>query len=91
MPSLSYKEGDYQLAERAIRVNHFEYPDQPVLDSSGMPNPTSVRAGGVFQNTVTGQDQLRQRVAVALNQIWVLSFSGFPSPMPIRLTGGFSR
>ena len=31
-----------------------------------------------FQNTVTGQDQLRQRVAFALSQIWVVSFSGLP-------------
>ena len=29
-----------------------------------------------FQNAVTGQDQLRQRVAFALSQIWVVSSGG---------------
>ncbi len=60
-------------------LNSSNIPDQPVLDSSGMPNRDlrPVQAA-FFQNTVTGQDQLRQRVAFALSQIWVVSFSGLP-------------
>jgi uncharacterized protein (DUF1800 family) len=60
-------------------LNTSNIPDQPQLDSTGMPNRDlhPVQAA-FFQNTVTGQDQLRQRVAFALSQIWVVSFSGLP-------------
>jgi len=53
--------------------------DQPQLASTGEPNRDihPVQAA-FFQNTVTGQDQLRQRVAFALNQMWVVSFTGVP-------------
>jgi uncharacterized protein (DUF1800 family) len=60
-------------------LNTSNIPDQPQLDSTGKPNRDlhPVQAA-FFQNTVTGQDQLRQRVAFALSQIWVVSFSGLP-------------
>jgi uncharacterized protein (DUF1800 family) len=60
-------------------LNTSDLPDQPILDSSGMPNRDlrPVQAA-FFQNTVTGPDQLRQRVAFALSQMWVVSFSGLP-------------
>jgi uncharacterized protein (DUF1800 family) len=58
-------------------LNTSNIPDQPLLDSTGQPNRDihPVQAA-FFQNTVTGQDQLRQRVAFALSQIWVVSMSG---------------
>jgi uncharacterized protein (DUF1800 family) len=60
-------------------LNASDIPDQPILDSNAKPNRDihPVQAA-FFQNTVTGQDQLRQRVAFALSQIWVVSFSGLP-------------
>ncbi|MGA3018095.1 MAG: DUF1800 domain-containing protein [Bryobacteraceae bacterium] len=56
-------------------LNTSDLPDQPMLDAStGKPNRdlTPVQAA-FFQNAVTGQDQLRQRVAFALSQMWVVS------------------
>jgi uncharacterized protein (DUF1800 family) len=60
-------------------MNTSEIPDQPILTSAGLPNRDihPVQAA-FFQNTVTGPDQLRQRVAFALSQIWVVSFGGVP-------------
>jgi uncharacterized protein (DUF1800 family) len=60
-------------------LNTSNIPDQPILAASGMPNRDlhPVQAA-FFQNTVTGQDQLRQRAAFALSQIWVVSFNGLP-------------
>jgi len=60
-------------------LNTSDIPNQPLLDSSGKTNRDihPVQAA-FFQNTVTGQDQLRQRVAFALSQIWVVSFTGVP-------------
>jgi uncharacterized protein (DUF1800 family) len=59
-------------------TNTSDIPDQPIL-TAGQPNRDihPVQAA-FFQNTVTGQDQLRQRVAFALSQIWVVSFGGVP-------------
>lgn len=58
-------------------MNTSNLPDQPILNSDGTPNYnlTPVKAA-FFQNTVTGPDQLRQRVAFALSQIWVVSSGG---------------
>ena len=55
-------------------LNTSDLPDQPVLASNGQPNRdlTPIQAA-FFQNAVTGQDQLRQRVAFALSQMWVVS------------------
>ena len=53
------------------------YPDQPLLNADGTNNnnlqPVQV---ALFQNALNGQDQLRQRVAFALSEIWVVSESG---------------
>src|SRR5580704_10773134 len=69
--------GNWLNAQFALKTS--DIPDQPVLNSSGKPNRDlrPVQAA-FFQNTVTGQDQLRQRVAFALSQMWVVSFSGVP-------------
>lgn len=56
-------------------VNTSDLPDQPIIvASTGKPNYdlTPIQAA-FFQNTVTGQDQLRQRVAFALSQMLVVS------------------
>ena len=55
-------------------LNTSDLPDQPILNSQGKSNNDlrPVQAA-FFQNAVTGQDQLRQRVAFALSQIWVVS------------------
>jgi len=55
-------------------LNTSDLPDQPVLASDGTPNRdlTPIQAA-FFQNAATGQDQLRQRVAFALSQMWVVS------------------
>jgi uncharacterized protein (DUF1800 family) len=51
-----------------------DLPDQPILASDGDSNTylAPVQAA-FFQNAVSGQDQLRQRVAFILSQIWVVS------------------
>lgn len=55
-------------------LNTSDLPDQPILASDGTTNRdlAPVQAA-FFQNTLTGQDQLRQRVAFALSQMWVVS------------------
>jgi uncharacterized protein (DUF1800 family) len=51
-----------------------DLPDQPILASNGMPNRNLAPVqAAFFQNAVNGQDQLRQRVALALSEIWVVS------------------
>jgi uncharacterized protein (DUF1800 family) len=57
-------------------LNTSDLPDQPILTSAGKNNNDlhPVQAA-FFQNTVNGSDQLRQRVAFALSQIWVVSTS----------------
>jgi uncharacterized protein (DUF1800 family) len=58
-------------------LNTSDIPDQPILDSKGNPNYTIRPVQAAFyQNTVTQPDQLRQRVAFALSQIWVVSHGG---------------
>ena len=51
-----------------------DLPDQAILDSDGKSNNNlgPVQAA-FFRNIVTGQDQLRQRMAFILSQIWVVS------------------
>src|ERR1700732_1947784 len=68
---------DWLKAQFALNTSNL--PDQPILASNGKPNRDirTVQAA-FFQNTVTGEDQLRQRVALVLGQIWVVSFSGLP-------------
>ena len=58
-------------------LNTSDIPDQPISTSAKQPNyDLSPVKAAFFQNTVTGQDQLRQRVAFALSQIWVVSSGG---------------
>jgi uncharacterized protein (DUF1800 family) len=62
-------------------LNTSDLPDQPILNSAGNSNNNLAPVqAGFFQNAVTGQDQLRQRVAFALSEIWVVSAtSGVPA------------
>jgi uncharacterized protein (DUF1800 family) len=55
-------------------LNTSDLPDQPVLTSAGK-NNNNLRPvqEAFFQNALSGQDQLRQRVAFALSEIWVVS------------------
>jgi uncharacterized protein (DUF1800 family) len=55
-------------------LNTSDLPDPPILNAEGKPNNDlhPVEAA-FFQKAVTGQDQLRQRVAFALSEIWVVS------------------
>jgi len=61
-------------------LNTSDLPDQPILNSAGMSNNNLAPVqAAFFQNAVTEQDQLRQRVAFALSEIWVVSAeSGVP-------------
>jgi uncharacterized protein (DUF1800 family) len=55
-------------------LNTSDLPDQPILTSTGTNNTNLAPVkSAFFQNAVSGQDQLRQRVAFALSQIWVVS------------------
>ena len=67
--------------EAQFALNTSDLPDQPILDSAGKSNNNLAPVqAAFFQNTVTGQDQLRQRVAFVLSQIWVVSgTSGVPN------------
>ena len=62
-------------------LNTSDLPDQPVLNAAGKSNNNLAPVqAAFFQNALTGQDQLRQRVAFALSQIWVVSAtSGVPA------------
>ena len=51
-----------------------DLPDQPILQADGKSNRNLVPVqDAFFVNAVSGQDQLRQRVAFILSQIWVVS------------------
>ncbi len=55
-------------------LNTSDLPDQPILASNGTSNNNLAPVQlAFFQNAVSGQDQLRQRVAFALSEIWVVS------------------
>jgi uncharacterized protein (DUF1800 family) len=55
-------------------LNTSDLPDQPILGSDGKANTNLAPVqAAFFQNAVTGQDQLRQRIAFALSEIWVVS------------------
>ncbi len=55
-------------------LNVSDIPDQPILDAAGKSNNSlgPVQAA-FFANAVNNPDQLRQRVAFALSEIWVVS------------------
>jgi uncharacterized protein (DUF1800 family) len=51
-----------------------DLPDQPLLDTNGRTNTDfTPLQRAFFENAVNGRDQLRQRVAFALSEIWVVS------------------
>src|SRR6202040_1692669 len=55
-------------------LNTSDLPDQPILTSTGTNNSNLAPVqSAFFANAVTGEDQLRQRVAFALSEIWVVS------------------
>jgi uncharacterized protein (DUF1800 family) len=62
-------------------ANSSDLPDQPVLNASGKSN-NDLRPveQALIQNAVTGSDQLRQRVAFILSQIWVVSAESGVAP-----------
>lgn len=61
-------------------LNSSDLPDQPILNAAGKSNKNVAPVqAAFFQNAVSGQDQLRQRMAFILSQIWVVSQqSGVP-------------
>ena len=61
-------------------INVSDLPDQAVLNSMAMSNNdlTPVQRA-FFVNTLYGPDQLRQRVAFALSEMWVISGVSVPS------------
>ena len=60
-------------------LNTSDLPDQPILNAAGTNNNNLAPAqSAFFANAVTGQDQLRQRVAFVLSQIWVVSADSIP-------------
>jgi uncharacterized protein (DUF1800 family) len=55
-------------------LNTSDLPDQPILNAQGKSNNNSLPVqAAFFQNALSGQDQLRQRIAFILSQIWVVS------------------
>jgi uncharacterized protein (DUF1800 family) len=54
-----------------------DLPDQPQLTSTGTANhDLQPVQSAFFQNALSGNDQLRQRVAFALSEMWVVSSVG---------------
>jgi len=55
-------------------LNTSDLPDQAILDSAGNSNNNAAPVqAAFFQNAIQNSDQLRQRVAFILSQIWVVS------------------
>ncbi|HEX4136554.1 MAG TPA: DUF1800 domain-containing protein [Bryobacteraceae bacterium] len=62
-------------------LNTSDLPDQPILNAQGQSNNNLAPIqAAFFQNAVTGQDQLRQRIAFVLSQIWIVSQTSGVSP-----------
>src|SRR5271166_2670761 len=60
-------------------ANLSNIPDQPILASNGKMNTNLAPVqAAFFQNMVNGPDQLRQRVAFVLSQLWVVSQTTVP-------------
>jgi uncharacterized protein (DUF1800 family) len=60
-------------------LNTSDLPDQTILTATGMSNNNLAPVqSAFFANAVNGQDQLRQRVAFALSEIWVVSDDSVP-------------
>ncbi len=68
------KIGIHRWLHEQFQMQPSDLPDQPILDSSGKTNTDfTPLQRAFFQNAVNGPDQLRQRVAFALSEIWVVS------------------
>src|SRR5580692_3742412 len=62
-------------------LNTSDLPDQPILNSAGKSNKNAAPVQpAFFQNAAANQDQLRQRVAFILSQIWVVSQNSGVAP-----------
>jgi len=80
-------------------LNTSSLPDQPILASNGNGNTNLAPVDAAFfLNAVNGQDQLRQRVAFALSEIWVVSQQSgvtyayaYPPYYSIFLNGAFGN
>ncbi|MBV8845062.1 MAG: DUF1800 domain-containing protein [Bryobacterales bacterium] len=71
---------DNWLAEQ-FAMNTSDLPDQEILTSAGISNNNLAPVqAAFFQNAVSEPDQLRQRVAFILSQIWVVSATSGVSP-----------
>ena len=63
---------NWLLAQFALNTS--DLPDQPPLNAAGKSNKNLAPVqAAFFQNTVANQDQLRQRIAFVLSQLWVVS------------------
>lgn len=73
------KMGIAQWLDAQFAAKASDLPDQPILDAAGKNNDNlgPVQAA-FFENTVNRPDQLRQRVAFALSEIWVVSQTTVP-------------
>jgi uncharacterized protein (DUF1800 family) len=66
--------GITEWLNRQFTARSSDLPDQPILTSTGTSNNNLAPVqAAFFENTLRGEDQLRQRVAFALSQIWVVS------------------
>jgi uncharacterized protein (DUF1800 family) len=68
------KIGIHRWLREQFQMQPSDLPDQPILDAAGKSNTDfTPLQRAFFQNAVNGPDQLRQRVAFALSEIWVVS------------------
>src|SRR5271168_1215164 len=75
------KQGFSAWLQAQFALNTSDLPDQPLLNAAGNNNNNLAPVqAAFFQNAVSGQDQLRQRVAFALSEIWVVSAESGVSP-----------
>jgi len=71
----------WKWLDEQFALNTSDLPDQAILTSTGISNQNLAPVqAAFFQNAVTGSDQLRQRVAFALSQIWIVSATSGVSP-----------
>jgi len=74
------KTGITDWLEAQYKAALSDLPDQPLLSSTGTTNENLAPVTAAFyQNAVNGPDQLRQRVAFALSEIWVVSQTTVPA------------
>jgi uncharacterized protein (DUF1800 family) len=74
------KVGIDRWLEAQFAAKMSDLPDQPLLASNGNTNQNLAPVTAAFySNAVNGPDQLRQRVAFALSEIWVVSQTTVPN------------